>query len=338
MTQPALLEAHRLTKYYYPAASIFRSAGKAYVRALEAVDLALYPGEFLGVVGEPGSGKSTLARLLTNLLPPTSGQLFFEGQDVKKLGREGQQRLHREMQIVFQHPRLAFDPHFTIFQSLAEPLITHTALHGEALEQRVHQLLAQVGVRPEVAQQYPHDLSSSQLQRVAISRALALKPRLLILDDPLCELEPLVQVQVFNLLRGLRSKPQLTGLFNTRRMVFAQQLCERIAVLHWGRLVELAPADVMAQAHARHPYTLALQDAPPPAPPGASAASTFDLTGPLAAPAGETGAEPGAPPIPAGCSYHPRCPLAIPLCAQVPPALAQVSEGHWVACHRADER
>jgi len=337
MTEPALLEAHRLTKYYYPASAIFRSPGKAYVRALEAIDLAIYPGEFLGVVGEAGTVKTTLARLLSNMLPPTSGRLFFDGQEVKKLDREGQQRLHREIQIVFQHPRTAFDPHFTIFQSLAEPLTTHTPLHGELLEQRIQQLLMQVGVRPEVAEQHPHDLNNAQLQRIAIARALALKPRFLILDDPLCELEPLAQVQVFNLLRGLRSRLQLTGLFNTRRMVFAQEFSDRIAVLHWGRLVELAPVAVVAQDQARHPYTLALKAAPA-ALHQITSVSTPELTWPLVAATNDPGA--GAtlpPPIPAGCSYHLHCPLAIDACARAQPAFSQVGDGHWVACHRANE-
>ncbi len=318
MVESPLVEARRLTKYYDPPPGLFRQSGPA-LRALEEVSLAIAPGEVLGVIGAAGSGKSTLGRVLIHLLPPTAGQVFFEGQEVRSLDRDGQQRLRRQTQIVFQHPHAAFDPHYTLYQSLIEPLTTHTDLHGEALQQRVQQMLQQVGLRPELLGQYPRALNTAQLQRAALARALALEPRFLVLDDPLGELEPMNQVQLLALLEKLRHKLGFTALFAGRRPALVLRLSDRAAVLLHGRLVELAPAAALAQGQALHPHTQALQAVPPPQP----------------HPPGRADYPPASHPAPPeeGCSFRQHCPLAAPICAQAQPALCEARPGHWVACH-----
>lgn len=324
MSETALIDARHLTKYYDPPPGLFRQSGPPR-RALEDVSLSIAPGEVLGVIGEAGSGKTTLGRLLVNLLAPTSGQVFFAGQEVHSLDRDGLQRLRRQTQIVFQHPHAAFDPHYTLYQSLIEPLTTHTSLRGEALDRRVQQLLQQVALRLELLGQYPRALNAAQLQRAALARALALEPRFLVLDDPLSELEPMNQVQFLTLLEKLRHKLGFTALFTSRRPALTLRLSDRAAVLLHGRLVELAPAAALAQGKALHPHTQALQAAPPPPTP------------PL--PSSRADAPPTSRPFlsEAGCSFRLLCPLAVTECAQVQPPLREARSGHWVACHRVDD-
>ncbi|WP_137178353.1 ABC transporter ATP-binding protein [Roseomonas sp. AR75] len=313
MTAP-LLQVVGLSKHY-------ALKGGRSLRAVDGVDLSLHAGESLGLVGESGCGKSTVARLVLRLIPPSAGAIRFDGRDIAPLKEDALRPLRRDMQIVFQNPHSALNPRRTVFASVAEPLVVQGIADAASTQARVTDLLREVGLPESFLWRFPHELSGGQKQRVCIARALALAPKLLVLDEPTSALDVSVQAQILDFLQDLRGRLGLAYLFISHNLAVVRQVCDRVAVMYLGRIVEEGPVEAMFRAP-RHPYTRALiASVLPPRPSGLPEA-------PLA------GDVPNAADIPAGCRFAPRCPLRMDRCSRDDPALAG-SDAHRVACWAA---
>ncbi len=296
------------------------------VRAVDGVSLRLASGPFgLGLVGESGSGKSTIGRAVVRLVAAAGGQIRFEGKDVAALRGAALKRYRRAAQIVFQDPDNSLDPRMRIGASIAEPLIVHRIVARRVAAGRARELLAEVGLDPELAGRYPHQLSGGQRQRVAIARALSVQPRLLVLDEPTSAIDVKAQARILRLIADLRARRNLAYLLITHNLGIVTELCEQTAVLYLGRVVERGPTGELLSIPA-HPYTQALRSAVPEID---MAARRSRLVLP--------GEPPDAASPPPGCVFHPRCPLAIDRCAAEVPALREVRPGREVACHRAED-
>jgi oligopeptide/dipeptide ABC transporter ATP-binding protein len=321
MNKEILVETNQLTKYFYPQGG-FLQRKKNYVKAMEDVNLQIYRRETLGIVGESGCGKTTLGRALLYLVEPTSGKVIFEGHDLSELGRKEWKEQRRDLQIVFQNPYLTFNPRFSILWSLSEPLHTHTSLHGSELVDFTRQLLEKVGMPMDAIYRYPHEFSGGQLQRIAVARALALNPKFLVLDEPTSALDVSVQAQILNLLRNLQQELNLTYMFISHDLSVVQYISNRIAVMYLGKIVELIHTTRLIEGKMAHPYTKALISAVP----EVSARKPQERLR-------MSKNVPDAARPPSGCSFHPRCPLAMEKCGQVEPQLIEIDPGHWAACH-----
>ena len=296
------------------------------VRAVNGVSLRLAAGPFgLGLVGESGSGKSTIGRAVVRLVAAAGGQIRFEGKDVAALRGAALKRYRRAAQIVFQDPDNSLDPRMRIGASIAEPLIVHRIVARRVAAGRARELLAEVGLDPELAGRYPHQLSGGQRQRVAIARALSVQPRLLVLDEPTSAIDVKAQARILRLIADLRARRNLAYLLITHNLGIVTELCEQTAVLYLGRVVERGPTGELLSIPA-HPYTQALRSAVPEID---MAARRSRMVLP--------GEPPDAASPPPGCVFHPRCPLAIDRCAAEVPALREVRPGREVACHRAED-
>jgi len=294
------------------------------VRVLDELDLAIYEHETLGLVGESGSGKSTLVNCLLRLHPPTDGQLLFEGKDLLVPRPSGLPSISRELQAVFQNPFSSLDPRMVVLELIAEPLRIHLRMSPGERKTRVEALLGEVGLSRELLRSYPHELSGGQAQRVAIARALALEPKLILLDEPTSALDVSVQAQVINLLLTLQRQQGLTYLFVSHDLALVNHISDRIAVMYMGKIVELGPAEEIAQ-RPLHPYTQALLTSA-----GIRSSTESDKT--LVAKAeGPSFLEP-----PSGCRFHPRCPFVMQQCITVAPQPTAPSAGHWAKCHLLD--
>jgi peptide/nickel transport system ATP-binding protein len=324
MSATCLIETRGLTKLFTSRRGLLNRQQRQ-VRALDGVDLTIYRQETIGVVGESGCGKTTLGRAIMRLIRPTSGQILFEGQDIAPLNRHEFRRYRRDMQMVFQNPYSSFDPRFSMLNSMAEPLRTHTDLRGEALVNRAHELLEQTGMPGEILYRYPHEFSGGQLQRIAVARALALNPKFIVLDEPTSALDVSVQAQIINLLQKLQRELKLTYLFITHDLSVVQHISDRIAVMYLGQVVELSTSEAIFSG-AQHPYTRALLASAPSLDPEFRRERII-LKGGVPDPADP----------PPGCSFHPRCPEAMEICSQVEPSLIEVGDGHMVACHLVSE-
>jgi oligopeptide/dipeptide ABC transporter ATP-binding protein len=291
------------------------------VRALDSVDLAIMPGETLGVVGESGCGKTTLGRGLLRLVRPTSGQVWFEGQDILALDQARLRRLRRDMQMLFQNPFSSLNPRLDVFNLVAEPLRSHTSLKRNELQVRIEALLVKVGLSAEYLERYPHELSGGQAQRVALARALALNPKLLVLDEPTSALDVSVQAQIINLLAELQRDLGLTYLFISHDLSLVQYISDRIAVMYLGQIVELASSEAIFRAP-QHPYTQALLAATP-LPDPDSGRRRIILEGSIPSPAHP----------PSGCRFHTRCPQVMDLCRDTAPLVYATGDGQWARCH-----
>lgn len=291
-------------------------------RAVDEVSLDLFPGEVLGLVGESGSGKTTLGKALLRLYEPSEGSVLFRGVDITHLSERRLKRHRRDLQMVFQDPIASFNPRHTIGHALGLPLRIHGLCSGADLGAEVGRLLRSVGLSPMLAERFPHELSGGQLQRAAIGRALALKPALIVADEPVSKLDVSVRAQILNLFKDTQESLGLTLLFITHDLHVARYLCHRIAVMYFGRVVEVAPAGALF-ASPRHPYTQALL--------GTLAEDLHTGTG---AAGREVGS--GADPRQAkGCRYYARCPVRLARCATAEPALEPVDAAHAVACYYA---
>ena len=313
-------------KKHFPIRKGFFNRQVGAVRALDGIDLTIREGETLGLVGESGCGKSTLGRVVLRLLPATAGSVTFEGRNVLAASEKEMKAFRRDMQIVFQNPYASLDPRMTIRQIVQEPLEVHQTARGSDLRDRVLNLLDLVGLAKEMADRYPHEFSGGQRQRVGIARALALRPKLIVADEPVSALDVSVQAQILNLLIQLKSEFKLTYLFIAHNLDVVRYISDRIAVMYLGRIVELGECDEVYN-QPLHPYSKALISAAPVPDPDFDRSNRMLLPGDLPSPANP----------PSGCRFHTRCPMARDKCKVDDPALREITPSHFSACHFAEE-
>jgi oligopeptide/dipeptide ABC transporter ATP-binding protein len=317
-----LLEAHDLTKHFPLRRGLFSRARGA-VQAVDGVSFTIEPGRTLGVVGESGCGKSTTAKLVLKLEEPTAGEIRFDGQPLQGLDAEGIRRYRKSVQAVFQDPFASLNPRMRVGQIIAEPLVTNETLPAVEVRKRVSRLLELVALPERAAVLFPHEFSGGQRQRIAIARALALSPRLVVLDEPVSALDVSIRAQILNLLRDLQRDLGLAYLFIAHDLAAVAHMSHAIAVMYLGKIVEYGPAKTVA-TDPKHPYTQALFAAALPAHPDETREEIV-LTGEVPSPIDP----------PAGCRFHPRCPRAFGRCSTEAPRLA-VAHAREVACHLYD--
>ena len=317
-----LFEARGLTKHFPVGGGVF-GRGKGVVRAVDDIAFAIEPGRTLGVVGESGCGKTTTAKLVLRLEKPTAGQILFEGQDVAGLEGADLQRYRKTVQAVFQDPFASLNPRMRVDSIIAEPLITHESLDGAAVAARVAGLLDVVGLPARSKDLFPHEFSGGQRQRIAIARALALSPRLVVLDEPVSALDVSIRAQILNLLRDLQKELGLAYLFIAHDLAAVAHMSHVIAVMYLGRIVEMGESARVATAP-QHPYTQALFAAALPAHPDEQREEIV-LAGEVPSPLNP----------PPGCHFHPRCPKVMARCSRDDPRLKR-SHNREIACHLFD--
>jgi oligopeptide/dipeptide ABC transporter ATP-binding protein len=316
MSTENLLDVRGLKKYFLPEKK-FLEAPLPPVRAVDGISFTLHKGETLGLVGESGCGKSTAARTLLRLTEPTSGQVHFCGTNLFDLKETAMRKLRREMQIIFQDPYSAVNPARRIGRILQEPFEVHGFLDKKENAEKAKQLLEQVGLTLDHFDRYPHQLSGGQLQRVGIARAIALKPKLIVADEPVSALDVSIQAQVINLLLDLKEKLDISYLFISHDLGVVEYFCDRVAVMYLGKIVETADNEQIYNSP-QHPYTVALLGAVPSLESGQGKTETL-------------GDIPSNPPE-TGCAFHSRCPVKEKQCEEQVPPLKEVAPGHHVAC------
>jgi oligopeptide/dipeptide ABC transporter ATP-binding protein len=307
-------------RMHFPLRSIVPWRAPRVVRAVDGVSLRVAAGETLGLVGESGCGKSTLARCVLRLIEPTRGRVLLDGEDLTALPEEALRRRRRDIQMVFQDPTASLNPRLSVAATVEEPLALHTPLAGPARRARADEVLDEVGLGAGLRDRYPHQLSGGQRQRVNIARAIATHPRLVVLDEPTSALDVSLRARVILLLAELKRRMGMTYLFISHDLSTVRYLCDRVAVMYLGVLVEEAPAAELFD-HPAHPYTRALLSCIPVPDPDV-APERLRLSGEVPSPID----------IPGGCRLRGRCPLAQPVCAE-PVPLREIAPGHTVACH-----
>ncbi len=327
--EDTLLEVNDL-KQWFPIRKGFLQRVVGHVKAVDGVSFGIQRNEALGLVGESGSGKTTVGRTVLRLYDPTAGEIWYTTADGERIDianiEQGEMKpLRKEMRMIFQDPFSSLNPRLTVKDLIGEPLIIHKEASGRALEDRVAELMSAVGLDPNYMRRYPHEFSGGQRQRIGLARTLALRPRLIIADEPVSALDVSIQAQVLNLLQELKDELGLTYLFIAHDLSVVEHMCDRIAVMYVGRLVEVADSDTLLR-RPLHPYTEALVSAIPPADPEVKL-NRIILEGDIPSPANP----------PPGCVFHPRCLYAKDRCKEEEPHLEEVAPGHYASCHFADE-
>jgi oligopeptide/dipeptide ABC transporter ATP-binding protein len=324
-TAVPLMESKGLRKYFPVHGQGFLRRSRLELKAVDDVSLQVFPGETLGLVGETGCGKSTLARCLTRLYDVTSGEVWFDGRDISRFSRRQLRPLRREMQMIFQDPYGSLNPRRRVGSIIGDAFAIHRIDDGDGRKRRVQELMELVGLNPEHYNRFPAEFSGGQRQRIGVARALALRPKLIVCDEPVSALDVSIQAQVLNLLIDLQSEFDLTYLFITHDLSVVRHVSDRIAVMYLGKVVEIAPTDEIFGT-SRHPYTRALLSALPPADPdSADSRERIVLVGDIPSPVNP----------PSGCRFHTRCPKAQRDCVDVVPALEPVLDDrpeHGTAC------
>jgi peptide/nickel transport system ATP-binding protein/oligopeptide transport system ATP-binding protein len=318
-----LLEVRDLVKHFPIRRGVIIQRQVGAVKAVDGVSFDVKQGETLGIVGETGCGKSTTARLLCRLMDPTSGSITFDGREVGAQKGDDLKALHRDMQMVFQDPYSSLNPRKSVGSIISDPYVIHGLYTGAGeRKRRVQDLMDRVGLNPEHYNRYPHEFSGGQRQRIGVARAIALEPKLLIADEPVSALDVSIQAQVLNLLRELQRDMGLTLVFIAHDLSVVRHMCDRVAVMYLGRIVEMADSDVLYTLP-RHPYTGALLSAVPVPDPRGGTKQRQLLTGDVPSPANP----------PSACRFHTRCPKAQPKCSEVDPPLEPKAGGSVAACH-----
>ena len=319
----ALLEVTDLVKHFPVKSGVLIDREVARVRAVDGVSFALHEGETLGLVGESGCGKSTVCRAILQLVAPTSGSVRFDGRELVGLSPRELRPLRRQIQMIFQDPFASLNPRKRVGQIVGDPLALHGLADGAELKRTVQELLERVGLQAEHYNRYPHEFSGGQRQRIGIARAIGLRPKIVIADEPVSALDVSVQAQIINLLDDLQREFAMAYLFVAHDLGVVRHVSDRVAVMYLGKIVEQADADSLYR-RPRHPYTHALLSAVPiPDPRGRSDRHRITLSGDVPSPIDP----------PSGCRFHTRCPVATDVCRSTEPALLEVGSGHWVACH-----
>ena len=317
-----LIEVKNLRMYFPVLAGVWRRR-VADVKAVDDVSFYVKRGETLGLVGESGCGKTTTGRCLIQLYKPTGGQVFFEGTDLTKLSAEAMRHMRRNMQLIFQDPYASLDPRMTAGSIIGEPLLVHKLVRGKAYREQVDELLRMVELEPRMAGRYPHEFSGGQRQRIGIARALAVRPKFIVCDEPVSALDVSIQAQVIKLLEKLKGDLNLTYLFIAHDLSVVRYISDRVAVMYLGKIVEITRSDELYD-NPLHPYTQALLSAVPiPNPTVDSQRKRILLTGDVPSPVN--------PPV--GCHFNPRCRLAQGVCKEKEPDLKDIGAEHWVSCH-----
>jgi peptide/nickel transport system ATP-binding protein/oligopeptide transport system ATP-binding protein len=319
-----LFEVRDLVKHFPLRKGIIIQKQVGAVRAVDGVSFDVLEGETLGLVGESGCGKSTTARLITRLLEPTAGTVSYRGRDITHLSRAELLPLRREMQMIFQDPYSSLNPRQTVGSVIGEPFVIHDIERNEGRRKiRVQELMEQVGLNPEHYNRLPHQFSGGQRQRIGVARAIALKPKMIVADEPVSALDVSIQAQIINLLRELQTELGLTIVFIAHDLSVVRHMCDRVAVMYLGKIAEMADSHDLF-AHPRHPYTGALLSAVPVADPRLAKRKQRQVLG---------GDVPSPTAPPPACRFHTRCPKAQAICSQQEPALEVKDGGNLAACH-----
>lgn len=320
--EQTLLEVEHLKKYFYGSKKIFSaSKERPTVKAVDDVSFSVFRGETFGIVGESGCGKSTLGRSVIRLLEPTAGKIIYDGVDLMGLSKEQMRLKRREMQIIFQDPYASLNPRMTVRELIKAPLDVFSRESESEKQKKVLEIMSLVGLREEFMHKYPHEFSGGQRQRIVIARALIMKPSFIFCDEPVSALDASVRAQVLNLMKSIQKEMNLTYLFISHDLSVVRFLCDRIAVMYLGRIVELATKDEFYN-NAAHPYTQALLSSIP-VPDTDVKTNRIILKGEVPSPYNP----------PAGCHFHTRCPYATEKCRKDVPELHDVGNGHLLACH-----
>jgi peptide/nickel transport system ATP-binding protein len=324
--QGALLEVRDLKKYFPVKNGLLGKTEQ--LKAVDKVSFTLRAGETLGLVGESGCGKSTLGNTIIRLLRPSGGEIRFKGRDLAALSEREMAEYRPNIQMIFQDPFSSLNPRMKVFEIIAEPLRTHGLASGKALQKRVLEMMDVVGLDPSYQSRYPHEFSGGQRQRIGIARALALKPELVICDEPVSALDVSIQAQILNLLYDLQKEFNLTFIFIAHGLPTVKHISSQVAVMYLGKIVEMAPKELLF-SRPLHPYTEGLLDAIPIPDPELRAKREKEWI--------VEGDIPNALHPPEGCHFNPRCPYAEEVCRHKEPVFAEIQPGHFTACHRSPE-